>query len=156
MAMGGLAVGTLTVFHALLLAERLRDQSILEPAVALQWAGTVALLGFLVWLRRQGVPLLRGRAALAFWLLVLLLHLVPATPATLADWEHTDLLLALPASGMVSLVVALTALAVLAGTRLPLLRPATWHRGRQDDPPPLEPGVRSRLCARPPPPARIG
>jgi hypothetical protein len=155
-AAGAFGIGALVVFHALLLLRRFQDQSILEPAVALQWSATIALLGFLTYLRRQGVSLFRGRAALAFWLLVLLLHLVPGTPSTLLDWEHTDLLLALPASWIVSLVLTLTALASLSGALLQRQSSPTWRRGDRRGPPIPEPGFHPRLYARPPPPARIG
>lgn len=153
---GVLTVGPLVAFHALLLLRRFQDQTILEPAIALQWGAAVALLGFLAYLRRQGVSLFRGRAALAFWLLVLLLHLVPGTPSTLLDWEHTDLLLALPASWIVALALALTALGALSGEYLPRPSSPTWRRGDRRGPPIPEPGFHPRLYARPPPPARIG
>jgi hypothetical protein len=151
-----LAVGALAGFHALLLIGRFQDQSILEPAVALQWGGTLALLGFLAYLRRQGVSLFRGRSALAFWLLVLLLHLVPGAPATLLDWQHTDLLLALPAAWIVSLALLLTALTARVGVGAPRPQRASCRRNRRRGPPALDPGVHPRLYARPPPPARIG
>jgi len=155
-AFGALTFLVLVAFHAQLLARRVLDGSILEPAIALQWAGAVVLLGVLAHLRRQGVALLRGRTALAFWLLVLVLHLVPATPAAPLDREHTDLLLVLPAAWVVSLVVFLSALGALLGARLPRPRRATRRDDRRRGPPALLPGVDPRRFARPPPPHPIG
>ncbi len=99
--------GAVALFHAGLLAERLRDLSIAEPAVLVSWLGA-AVLGLLaLYLRRRGLPLASGRSGLVFWLLVLLLHLglTPTAPAIL----RAEQLLALP----LELATALLASAVL-------------------------------------------
>ena len=155
-----MAAGALVVFHAVLFARRLRDLTILEPVVVLQWAGTVALLGFLWYLRRRGASLLKGRSALVFWLLVLLLHILPGTPTTLLEWEHVDLLLAVRASWLVTASVLLAAGLLCIGLSELLaalrLRAGVQSRRRQRCRiPALEAGFSSRLYARPPPPARI-
>ena len=70
----GVAVGTLAVFHGWLLWRRLTEGAIGEPAVALRWLAGLALLTALLAGRRLGVSLTRGRKAVTFWLLVLVLH----------------------------------------------------------------------------------
>lgn len=157
LTLGVLAAGTLVIFHALLFAERLRDLTILQPGVALQWIGTLFLLTFLAYLKRRHVSLLRGRSALAFWLLVLLLHLTPAVPSSPVAVEHADLLLALPTSwmsaGTLWLALALTALLVGVSLSSGLQAPRPRHSRRGA--PALAAGFRSRLFARPPPLARL-
>jgi hypothetical protein len=74
------AAAALLAFHGKLLVERLVDGSLVRPAVALQWAAALALSAWLVALRRRGVSLFHGRRALALWVLILLLHAVPAIP----------------------------------------------------------------------------
>lgn len=156
-ALGAAAAGVLVLFHAMLFAGRLRDLSILEPGVALQWIATIFLLGFLLYLRRHRISVLRGRSALSFWLVVLLLHLIPATPASLATWEHTDLLLAIPTTWLVtsSLILAAALVALLLAlplrSRVRLLGLRRRRRGKAA----LEAGFRSLLFARPPPLARL-
>ncbi len=153
LALGATMGAALVVFHIALFARRIEDLSILQPAVALQWLGTLVLLGFLGYLRYQRVSLFAGRPALAFWLLVLLLHLVPGTPTTLLDWEHTDLLLALPTTWLLVATLLLAALRVLAMARMPRPAPSARCRRTRRGPPGLDPGLTSRLFARPPPSA---
>lgn len=69
-----IAATILVAYHLVLLWQRLADMSLLQPAVALRWIVTVALLVGLRRMHAAGLPLLWGRRALAFWLLVLLLH----------------------------------------------------------------------------------
>ncbi len=64
----------LVVFHAVLFLERIADASLAHPEVLAQWIGALLLVAGASALRRQGVPLLSGRKALVFWLLVLMLH----------------------------------------------------------------------------------
>ena len=156
LVLGSGAVAALVLFHVALFARRIEDLSILQPAIALQWLATIGLLLFLGYLRRKGVPLFAGRSALAFWLLVLLLHLVPGTPTTLLDWEHTDLLLALPTTWLAAAVLLLAVLQVLAGTSAPRPDDGMRRLYQRRGPPRVDPGFDSRLFARPPPPARIG
>ena len=89
-----LAGGAVALFHAALLAERLRDFSIAEPAVLTSWLGAAALGVLALYLRRRGLTLTSGRSGLVFWLLVLLLHLgfAPTTPGMVRAQQ----LLALP------------------------------------------------------------
>ena len=92
----------LIAFHAVLLWQRLVDATLLEPVPALRWLATLALSAVLWRWNRNGVSLLRGRAALVFWLLVLLLHASfwgPLSEATdsCEGWSGQELLLALPA-----------------------------------------------------------
>ena len=150
-AWSGIATAVaLILFHAVLFARRVRDLTILEPMVALQWVGALvllAVLGLLLWKR---VSLMRGRAALAFWLLVLLLHVLPAAPTAIVETQGSELLLALPTIWTATLGLALllgallggfTVQAVSAGRRWPQAGPsALWSSG-----------FCSRLYARPPP-----
>ena len=71
-------VGTLVLFHVFLLCRRIADASILSPRVLLNWLAAFALVAALLRMRRRGHSPMRGRGALTFWLLVLLLHAGPA------------------------------------------------------------------------------
>jgi len=76
---GALSV-LLTLFHLRLLWDRVADGSVLDPAVAAEWAiGLILLLGLLR-LQRINASLFRGRGALTLWLLVLLLHALAVAP----------------------------------------------------------------------------
>jgi len=115
------AVTGLLAFHLQLLVERLADGSLGHPVVAFQWATGLILVAWLSWLRRRGVSLVAGRRALAFWVLVLLLHAVPAMPGA-GDALQAD-------GGPVLLVAPLGlalagAAALLARLRRRQLRPA--------------------------------
>jgi hypothetical protein len=69
-------------FHVALFWSHLDTGRLFEPGVALRWSIGVVLLGLLVGLRRVGVPVLWGRRALVVWVLVALLHVNAAAPAT--------------------------------------------------------------------------
>ena len=70
-----LAAGlVLTIFHVSLFWDRLVGGDLLDPSVALRWAGAGLIVSALVALRRFDVPLHRGRRAFSLWLLVALLH----------------------------------------------------------------------------------
>ncbi len=72
--LAGVAIAGLVAFHLVLLAGRLADASLAHPEVLARWLGAL-LLGVGAWaLRRQGSSLVSVRSGLAFWLLVLLLH----------------------------------------------------------------------------------
>ncbi|MGE0453286.1 MAG: hypothetical protein AB7O37_01100 [Vicinamibacteria bacterium] len=140
----------LVAFHGWLLALRLAEGALGDPAVALRWLAGFGLTAALLGLRRAGVSLFRGRKAFVFWLLVLLLHW-SATAAGDRGAQFDDLILGVPAS-VVSLVFVATLLAgVPSGTprkvprwrisRIPLaLRSAA-----------LGAGFVFALAARPPP-----
>lgn len=71
---GRCAVAVLTAFHAWLFWVHATTGRLLDPATAFRWfAGALILCGFVA-MRRLGGPLLWGRKALVFWLLVVLLH----------------------------------------------------------------------------------
>ena len=66
----------LVAFHVVLLAGRLSDASILEPAVLARWGGALALILTASLFQRFAPARLRGRRALiVFWLLAAFLHL---------------------------------------------------------------------------------
>ena len=99
--LGSLAVLALVALHLPRLISRLRDASIVEPGVLLRWLLVPVVLAAFVALRRRGMSLMRGRAAVAVWLLVLLIHAAPM----INDGAH-DLLIVAP--------VALALLAAVA------------------------------------------
>jgi hypothetical protein len=126
-AFGWSSVGLLVAFHAVLLWQRLAESTLLQPVPAIRWLATVALVAALYKLHRSGVSLLRGRGAVIFWLLVLLLHVsfwgpMADAAASSEDWSGPGLLLALPALtiilGQLSPVLR-RFLARLLGDRLP-------------------------------------
>src|SRR5512134_2738482 len=73
-SLGLTAAALLAVLHAFILWDRVVHGRLSDPGVALRWLGGAALTVALLALRRRGVSLFRGRRALVFWLLVLLLH----------------------------------------------------------------------------------
>src|SRR5512142_695866 len=73
-ALGLVAVVSLVLLHVSILWARVTQGRLAEPVIALRWGAAFVLLFALVALRRRGVPLLWGRRALVFWLLVLVLH----------------------------------------------------------------------------------
>jgi hypothetical protein len=65
----------LIAFHAVLLAGRLYDASILQPAVLARWGGALALILTAFLFQRFAPVRLRGRrAVIVFWLLAAFLH----------------------------------------------------------------------------------
>lgn len=137
-------------FHGWLLLQRLGDATIGEPGVLLRWLGGSGLVAAALYLRPRGVSLTRGRSALVFWLLVLLLH-VGASPVEVAGIDPRELLLILPwgiASG----------LACLAATSIPGRARRALPGARLRRPPLLAPPPRrsagaapARFSPRPPP-----
>jgi hypothetical protein len=110
-ALGLASVGLLVAFHAVLLWERLVDSTLFEPVPAIRWLATVALMGVLYRLHRNGLSMFRGRGAVVLWLLVLLLHVSFWGPladpaATGTGWDGWGLLLALPAFTFVPTLLA--------------------------------------------------
>ena len=114
------AVSLLVAFHVWLLALRLAEGQLGEPTVALRWLAALILVATLASLRRAGVPLVWGRKAFVFWILVLLLHWT-ATPAAARGAPVEELLLKLP--GTVLTLAAFALLGVVAGRTLRPRRP---------------------------------
>jgi len=154
----GVATGALAVFHGWLLWRRLTERAFGEPAVMLRWLAGLALLKALLAGRRLGVSLTRGRKAVTFWLLVLVLHssagLVGARSSASPD-----------AAGEPGLVFVLPATVSVAGIALGLVAPLWFRKSARSidglaptgflpaataGPAPL-PGQLFVLTARPPP-----
>jgi len=143
------AVAALAALHLEILAERLRDESLAEPAVALRWLLAAALLGAASAVRRRGVALLRGRAGLVLALAVLLLHVgAPSSSGTTPDL--TALLAALPAGIALGGVVAGAAWRGRAPARRLAPRSGDARRDRRSRRPSLG-GLQSHFVPRPPP-----
>lgn len=147
---GWIATLGLVLFHLRLFVGRLRDATLSKPEVQARWLLAVALLGLAVWFRRRGLSLWRGRPAVVFWLLALLLHLGPLPlPAT-----------AEPVSGLLAaLPWALAApLLALLGRRFAERSATPQHRRwpRSEPPRPRHPSLLARsprFSPRPPPSA---
>jgi len=143
------AVAFLVAFHGWLFAERLVGGELLEPVVALRWLASLVLIAALRALRRAGVPLIRGRRALVFWVLVALLHW-SASPMAERGLAAGELLVAAP--GAITLAGGVWLL--LGGTprRLRTDRPPR-HAGppAATHVPPLAPWLLLALAPRPPP-----
>jgi hypothetical protein len=149
----------LVVYHLILLVQRLADLSLLQPAVALRWLITVALLMGLRRMHAAGVPMIWGRRALAFWLLVLLMHvsflgpLSDDTGTTKDQRSEVSLALILPATVPVALLLTLVVirwLAVRGGSTNPAaLRPLELLNVELEHP--SRGGWLPSLASRPPP-----
>lgn len=159
--LGALALGAayLVALHAELLWQRIASQTLFEPLVALKWAGAAALVAGLAWMWRAGIPILRGRRAVVFWMLVLLLHAGTTVPAVedlaadLSDPAAGGLLLVLPLCATLATVFEL-------GRRLlerrPAARPARrpvprWLAFEGPPRPALAQGFGPLVSCRPPP-----
>jgi len=154
-----IAAAILVAYHLVLLWQRLADLSLLQPAVALRWIVTVALLIGLRRMHAAGLPLIWGRRALAFWLFVLLLHvsfLGPLSEGATAggDWgTSAGLELVLPAAAPLVLwsAIVLTCWLVVRATgtsAFPLPRLACLTGSREH---PSRGGWLPSLSSRPPP-----
>ena len=69
-----LLLASIGFFHLQILLTRLADGSVLQPLVVARWIASLAVCAVWLSLRRRGVRLFRGRAALVFWLLLVLIH----------------------------------------------------------------------------------
>jgi hypothetical protein len=106
-------------FHALIFWRHLLSGALADPGKGLAWAIGFVLFGFMVALRRAGVPLLWGRRALVVWIMVALLHVGALKPGHLdatALGTATDATLSL-----FTLPPSIVSLAALAGLLLVLL-----------------------------------
>jgi len=153
LALGRAALAVVVVQHGLLLVERLRDDSIAEPLVALRWGLAAIALGLAAIYRRRGLTVFSGRSGLAFWLLGLLLH-VGATPVPAVGIPSENLLVALPIGIVTTLAVAFGASRIAAiliarsqpgSAPKPVLRPPRAL--------PAAPVLSLRFAPRPPPAA---
>lgn len=152
------ATALLVGFHLSLLWERIAAATLFEPAAALRWTAALLLGGALLFSRRMGFRLWRGRGALVFWLMVLLLHAGAAVPVAqdLASeidlLAHASVLFVLPA-----LVTLLTVALLGLGWQLRLAtqpaRPRFILRSRPDRASGFddEGGFARRLASLPPP-----
>lgn len=68
------AAAALALFHVWLFAGQALQGELADPARLARWLFAGVLLAALVAFYRAGVPLLRGRKAVAVWLLAALLH----------------------------------------------------------------------------------
>lgn len=108
-------------------------------------------------LHHRGVPLIWGRKALVFWLLVLLLHvsfygpLAEGVEASF-DIQRAGLMLALPAT-VVAVALAAVCLALLVGFLgvLAVQSPPTFSLLNAPSGPSLPAGWTPQLACRPPP-----
>lgn len=145
------AVATLVLLHVAVLWERVTQGRLSDPEVGLRWLGAAVLTVALLALRQRGVPLLWGRRALVFWLLVVLLHagaVAPEDPGLRAD--PVRLLFVLPVS--VAPLGMLLVLIVAQRVRLVHDRPgASLARGVLGGAPTLQEGFLLGLAPRAPP-----
>jgi hypothetical protein len=84
------ATGALGLFHLWLFARQAWTGELGSPDTILKWIAAAALVAALVALRRAGVPLARGRKAVAIWTLVALLH-APAVGERLSTFDTPGL-----------------------------------------------------------------
>ena len=154
---GSALVALVALYHALLLWQRVADLTLLEPAVAARWLATLILLMVLFRLHHRGVPLIWGRKALVFWLLVLLLHVsfygsLAEDEDASFDIQRAGLMLALPAT-VVVVALAAFCLALLAGFLgvLAVQSPPTSSLLDAPSGPSLQTGWTLQLACRPPP-----
>lgn len=105
------AAFALGLFHAWIFARQAAAGS-LTPETLLKWLAAAGLLAALVALRQQGVPLFRGRKAVAIWVLAALLH-APAIGERLEALETP----AIPEAA-ITLSQLLSSAAALAGVLL--------------------------------------
>lgn len=154
---GPVLVALVVLYHAVLLWQRVADLTLLEPVVAARWLATFFLLLGLFRLRHRGFPLIWGRKALVFWLLVVLLHvsfygpLAEGVEASI-DIQRAGLMLALPATvvGVTLAAVCLALLVRFLGARAARPR-RTCSPLEAPDGPSLLAGWTLQLASRPPP-----
>jgi len=148
-ALGGLLV----LFHLWLFGSQLLEGRLTELGPVLRWLMALGLVAALAGLRRSGASLVKGRTAVAIWLLAALLHgpSIADTPGydspALAEVVTT---LAQIASASVALGLGLALLARLlrrlAAPRLVIARAVGRRRTRR-----FAPGRFLRVASRPPP-----
>ena len=158
MLTGPVVIGALVLYHVALFWDRVVSQTLFEPAVGLRWILTLALVWMAWRFRGAGVPLLRGKKALVFWLLVAVLHAsfagplaVAGSPASL-DGSGTALLFVIPATMFAGLVLGLLVSRRNGRSRsiVPSGRRRRWSTGAPSRFL-LEAGLMPSLCRRQPP-----
>ena len=149
-ALGGLLV----LFHLWLFGSQLLDGRLTEVGPILRWLMALGLVAALAGLHRSGASLVKGRTAVAIWLLAALLH-APAIAGHTSGHDSPALAevvttLAQIASASVALGLGLALLAGLlrrlAAPRLVMARAVGRRRTR-----PFDPGRSLRVASRPPP-----
>lgn len=105
----GLALGA---FHVWLFGRQAMSGALASPEVLLKWIAALGLAAALIALRRSGISLVRGRKAVAVWVLAALLH-APAVGERLEALEIP----AIPEAA-ISLTQTLAAAVALAGVLL--------------------------------------
>jgi hypothetical protein len=126
------SVALLVLFHAWLFGAQLVDGQLADAGLLARWAAAGLLTAALWGLRRRGVPLFRGRRAVAIWLLAAVLH----GPAALdhlnsPQFPVPDAIAALAEFGSILIATGLLAgalrrrfsMPVPAGRRLPPAAP---------------------------------
>ncbi len=134
--------------HAHLLWQRIVDQTLFEPLVALRWIASALIAVTMIHFQRRGVSLFRGRRAKILWLVILLLHAGSAT----AVGRHLEIV----AEGGLVIAVSLWLLALeetfsrrSADARLALRR--SWVLQPAPVRLPFMAAALDPLCPRPPP-----
>ncbi len=149
--LGLAAVASLVVLHVSILWARITQGRLGEPLIALRWGAAFVLLLALLALRRRGVPLLWGRRALVFWLLVLVLHAGTGVPQDSTPRVAPEqLLFVLPAAVAPACLLLVLLVTPLAGAALAGPASALAH-GAAGDVPLRRRGFRLALASRPPP-----
>ena len=150
-ALGLVAVASLVLLHVSILWARVTQGRLGDPVIALRWGAALILLLAFAALRRRGVPLLWGRRALVFWLLVLVLHAgmgVSQDPAPRVAPEQ--LLFVVPAAVAPACLLLVFLARPLAGAALAV--PAVdLALGAAGGIPARRRGSRLALASRPPP-----
>jgi len=149
-ALSALAAVALAAFHVDLLVKRFENGSLLDPWVAVQWLGAGALIAVAIVFVRRQISLGSGRKALAFWLLVLVLHALPGAPVAL---DAAPTLAPPPLVLLVPVVLlALSVASALIGTGTPLrMAPVVRRRRSMASPPRPRPGIARTSTSRGPP-----
>ena len=126
----GIAALAIAALHLWILVGQLASGELFEPLVALRWLASGLLVAIGWRLRRAGLSLLRGRAALVLWLMVALLHATLATPAEVAVWSF-EVALSLVLLGVAALLAEQLAASLKPSFPEPLrsvaLRPQRGH-----------------------------
>jgi hypothetical protein len=125
-----LAAGALlALFHVWLFAGQAWDGRLADPGVLLRWIVAGALIAALVVLYWQGASIVRGRKAVAIWLLATLLHgpAVARNIERLGEPAIPELVAALAQFAAASAAVGLTLLFAWIRRRRFVVAPGSFH-----------------------------